>query len=75
MKMYLPFFLLCLLSKSAQTFTVGFVKLLSTHQSTLLFGETSPLSTFEFQFYLSIISLTPTIQSEYFSILATRQCL
>ena len=31
-------------AKSAQTFTVGFVKLLSTHPiRTLLFGETSPL--------------------------------
>ena len=27
------------LSKFAQNFTVGFLKLLSTHQSTLLFGE------------------------------------
>ena len=32
------------LSKSAQTFTVGFVKLLLLTQSTSLLGETSPLS-------------------------------
>ena len=32
------------LSKSAQTFTVGFVKLFLLTQSTLLFGETSPLT-------------------------------
>ena len=32
------------LCKSAETFTVGFVKLLLLTQSTLLFGETSPLN-------------------------------